>query len=83
MNKVWNMGLSSSFSFSKLFFLLMVLMVSSSSPSNNSPSPREPKNQSSSGFFRSLAIKPSVILRVLGLGAFFCLVTYLLPMVGS
>ena len=37
---------------------------------------------SSSGFFRSLAMKPSGILRVLGLEAFFCLVTYLLPMVG-
>ena len=36
MNKVWNMGLSSLFSFSKVFFLLMVLMVSSSSPSNDS-----------------------------------------------
>ena len=35
------------------------------------------------GFFRSLAMKPSVILKVLGLGAFFRLVTYLLPMVGS
>ena len=38
MNKVWNMGLSSSFSFSEVFFLLMVLIVSSSSPSS-SPSP--------------------------------------------
>ena len=37
---------------------------------------------SSSGFFRSLAMKPSESLRVLGLGAFFSLVTYLLPMVG-
>ena len=36
----------------------------------------------SSGFFRSLAMKPSGILWVLGLGAFFRLVTYLLPMVG-
>ena len=34
-------------------------------------------------FFRSLAMKHSRILRVLGLGAFFRLVTYLLPMVGS
>ena len=33
-------------------------------------------------FSRSLAMKPSGILRVLGLGAFFCLVNYLLPMVG-
>ena len=48
MNKVWSMGLSSSFSFPKVFFLLMVLIVSSpsnNSPSDDSPSPREPKNQ--------------------------------------
>ena len=32
---------------------------------------------------KSLAMKPSVILRVLGLRAFFRLFTYLLPMVGS
>ena len=32
MNKVWNKGLSSSFSFPKVFFLLIVLMVSSPSP---------------------------------------------------
>ena len=45
------MGLSSSVSFSKVFFLLMVLIVSSPinnspspSPSNDSPSPRGPKN---------------------------------------
>ena len=37
MNKVLNMGLSSSFSFSKVFFLLMVLMVSSLSPNNAIP----------------------------------------------
>ena len=43
MNKVWNMGLSSSFSFSKVFFLLMVLIVSSSSPSP-SPSNDSPSN---------------------------------------
>ena len=33
-------------------------------------------------FFRSLSVKILVIPRVLGLGAFFRLVTYLLPMVG-
>ena len=53
VNKVWTMGRSSSFSFSKVFFLLMVLMVSSpslsnNSPSNDSPSPREPKNRDES-----------------------------------
>ena len=33
-------------------------------------------------FFRSLATEFLELLRVLGTGAFFCLVTYLLPMVG-
>ena len=43
MNKVWNMSLSPSLSFPKVFLLLMVLMVSSPSPSP-SPSPSNEGN---------------------------------------
>ena len=40
------------------------------------------KSNTHTGIFRSLTMKPLENLGVLGLGAFFHLVTYLLPMVG-
>ena len=43
MSKVWNKGLSSSFSFLKVFFILMVLMVSSPGSNQKSFSKQEKK----------------------------------------